>query len=293
MEKIKTKKAAIAILARDCENTLKSNIKEINKLASYFNESEILVIENDSIDGTRSLLNKWETRSENVTILDENVKYESDEREGSGRNRIYRMAELRNMYIAYFKEKARKFDYLIVVDIDLAIISADKVRSAIIHAPDDWAGIFANGRFYGLLFNKVIWGKYYDNYAFVPFHSKYNELNYGEIRINNDLINASLKKLKYVPCISAFGGIGIYKFNYAVNSRYGTRKNKRSRYYQYISEHVPFNEQVSVYGSLYIASDMLVGYRQINILELLFKAKIKQSTMLKLYKNILKKRLPI
>jgi hypothetical protein len=46
----------IAALARDCEDSLRINIPVIEELRTKFLWSQVVVVENDSIDGTKELL---------------------------------------------------------------------------------------------------------------------------------------------------------------------------------------------------------------------------------------------
>jgi hypothetical protein len=64
-----TKNLLIAALARNCEDSLKVNIPLIEKLRAQFTWSEVVVVENDSIDGTKDLLNDWKINCTNVTII--------------------------------------------------------------------------------------------------------------------------------------------------------------------------------------------------------------------------------
>jgi hypothetical protein len=53
------KNIIIAALARNCEDSLRINIPLIEKLRTQFSWSQVVVVENDSIDETKNLLNDW------------------------------------------------------------------------------------------------------------------------------------------------------------------------------------------------------------------------------------------
>ncbi|NRB39311.1 MAG: hypothetical protein HRU20_12720 [Pseudomonadales bacterium] len=47
---------AICALVRDCEEPLERNIPLVNTLRDKFSESNVVMIENDSIDNTKAIL---------------------------------------------------------------------------------------------------------------------------------------------------------------------------------------------------------------------------------------------
>ena len=59
----------IAALARDCEDSLRANIPVIEELRTKFLWSQVVVVENDSIDGTKELLNEWKINYDKVNII--------------------------------------------------------------------------------------------------------------------------------------------------------------------------------------------------------------------------------
>ena len=63
------KNIIIAALARDCEESLRTNIPLIEELRSHFSWSQVVVVENDSKDGTKGLLNDWKINFNDVTII--------------------------------------------------------------------------------------------------------------------------------------------------------------------------------------------------------------------------------
>ena len=57
------KKIVIAALARDCNEALINNIPRIEKLRELFTESHVVIVENDSKDGTKDTLQKWQEKA--------------------------------------------------------------------------------------------------------------------------------------------------------------------------------------------------------------------------------------
>lgn len=286
------KSCAFAILARDCNINLKKNILRVEELASYFKEYKILILENNSRDGTKKTLQEWAKSDSNVVVDSKDYNFDSNETVGSGSSRIERMTLFRNKYLEYYRTCEYKYDYLIVLDIDIDYFDPKAVLDSIVNAPKDWIALLANGRFYTTFLGKIIIGKYYDNYAFVPYNSDNLELNYEEVRCNNDIVQYGLKKNDYLKCNSAFGGIGVYSYEAAMKCNYSTYNNTRSDYYNNICEHIPFNYEMNKYGNLYISKKMNVLYERKPLIKTLFTLNIKQSTMLWFYKKILIRNIP-
>lgn len=256
------KKLGVGIMARDCNNQLQKHIPKIEFLCSYFGFIKIVVIENDSVDGTKFTLTQWQKRNKNVIVQSLDSVINNNERTGSANSRIMRMCFFRNQYLKYFYDSNIDFDYIIVVDIDIDDFSVNTVLNSIIKAPDNWDALFANGRYYSKILGRYIKDRYYDNYAFVPFDSDEISLTYREIKLNNDYINSHLKKIPYLRCKSAFGGIGIYKYNKIKNLTYQVIQNTRSSYYQTLCEHISINQELK---NCYISQELLVLYEKIPI----------------------------
>lgn len=278
---------AIAIMARDCGSALARNIPEVERLASCFHKAIIVCVENDSRDNTKEILQRWKDNSSYpIHILTFDYNNSSSIRTGSSMSRIERMAYYRNQYMDFLATYPEAFDDLIIIDIDVDQFSANTVMEGILHAPDGWAAIFSNGRFYTKLLNRTFWGKYYDTYAYVPADCPQEEMNYSEVKIANDHLLDYLKREEYVPCKSAFGGIGVYQWQAAKRARYSADSNNRSTYYSSLSEHVPFNKCVREHGGLYISQKMLVKYTKVNPFMLLLSLLNRQERTLKIMKRL-------
>ncbi|WP_431243069.1 hypothetical protein ACQ9BO_26115 [Flavobacterium sp. P21] len=65
MEKI-NKNIVIVALARDCGDKLQTLIPFIEELRNQFVWSQIVVVENDSKDNTKEVLQKWKETSLNI-----------------------------------------------------------------------------------------------------------------------------------------------------------------------------------------------------------------------------------
>lgn len=285
------KKIAIAILARDCNEALKKNILEVEKLRAYFQSSYVIVVENDSKDGTKETLYKWKDSKDNVVLLikDSNEttipsKTKTCPFPPASMHRITRMANFRNIYLEYLKSSHINPDYLIVIDIDVKQFKSADIISVIKNAPKDWGGLFAYGQtnYYGVL------PFMYDLFAYVPkeyIHEHHRKTH--EVFVSGQTATKALKKEKYLECISAFGGIGVYKWDVIDKFSYEVIRNNRSNVYEAVCEHIPFNLKVINKGfKNYICKDLKVIYGKRSLKHVIINSIIPFPVFSYLYKKI-------
>ena len=284
--------AIICILARDVEKQLIKNIPKIDSLRDYFRNSWVVAVENDSTDRTKELLFNWQHKNKGVFIDSFVSKFDSAQKtekgklfSGASRSRIEKMAFIRNRYLNFIKANNMHSDYVIVIDIDLDDFDEKKVAAAIKNAPANWSAIFANGRLYSTILKKIAFTKFYDTYAYVPLNSTTVQLTYREQFLNRDL-----RMKKYTPCKSAFGGIGIYKYNSIINSEYKTINNERCSLQEVICEHILFNIAALNSGTNYICKDLKTYYQKVPVLAALLPSKIFMRLLI--WKHKIHKKMP-
>ncbi len=254
------KKVAIVFLARDCARTLPEFLKKIERLRLQFADSRVFIVENGSKDSTRNILINYRSSHHSITF------YTFDDPEFDRLSRIERMAWLRNKNLDMVRESEFSPDYYIVIDSDLDFELESIVRS-IQRAPDNWAAIFANGRYYlkvGFLRIPVL---YYDLFAYLPENFRIetgDSLTETEMHRLRKYTHSALRKTDYLKCRSAFGGVGVYRYDAIGESHYRVEENTRSQKFDYLCEHIPFNREVSTKGTLYICRNMKVYYEQIS-----------------------------
>ncbi len=270
-EKMINKNIVIAALARDCENSLKSNIPLIEKLRKQFVWSEVVVVENDSVDGTKDLLNKWKDASSNVTIIsnDFGTKTIPDRKDvkvdpWTSLVRIEKMTRYRNLYLDHIRQIDHPIDLVIIIDIDVIDISLDGLVDVINSFDDNTGAIFSNGVSvkqtpFGL--SKI----YYDIFAVweYPLEGEFSHSPDSQAMTFKS-INKNLKKTSLYPVISAFGGVGVYNYQAIKDLRYKTVPNPLNPQ-EAICEHIPFNQEIIRRGfKNYIARDFQVIYQRHN-----------------------------
>ncbi|PAM94252.1 hypothetical protein B4N84_14385 [Flavobacterium sp. IR1] len=265
------KNIVIAILARDCEDSLVSNIHLVEELRDKFISSEVIVVENDSIDNTKEILKNWEKNSVNVKVISQDfgIKTIPDQtKEISSPTtsfyRIEKMASYRNIYLDYISTIQYEIDYVMVIDIDIKWFSIEGLIKSIEELNDNWGGIFANGFTKGKILG-IDSQIYYDIFAVCEYPFK-NNFSFTEKSLDKSFktINKNVKKNKYYSLISAFSGAGIYKYEAIKNLRYKAVRNS-SNLDEAICEHIPFNNEIIKKGfKNYISRDFLVIYPMIH-----------------------------
>ncbi len=261
----------LGLLAHDCIQTLRANIPIVESLGNLFKDYHIVIYENNSTDGTKELLKQWQQNNDRVTAISEDLEENEAELRkanmGKSPNRIKRMAYCRNRVM---EETRKRFspDLFCFIDIDIESFSPEGIVKAIENAPADWGALFANGRVYLKYDNHTDPYPFpYDSYAFVeegvnPAHTKDWVLNKDFHYITAWIMNHGIKRHAYLPCNSAFGGIGIYRWPVIKDlyySVYQTPELKAAN--ACMCEHIPFNIDIILQGyRLYIARDLKVCY---------------------------------
>ena len=92
------------------------------------------------------------------------------------------------------------------------------------------------------------------------------DTTFEEMYLNSAELEKKLKRMLYVPCKSAFGGLGIYKYKYLKDLSYKSLRNTRSDLMEVMCEHVSLNKSINSYGKIYIASKMILWYDKIKTL---------------------------
>lgn len=278
------KNIIIAALARNCEDSLRTNIPLIEKLRAQFLWSQVVVVENDSIDGTKDLLNNWKINYGNVTIIsnDFGTKTIPDKSDliinpMTSYQRIDKMVFYRNLYLDYIKEVKHPIDLVIIIDIDVIKISLTGLINVINSFDNKTGAIFSNG----MSVMKTPFGLseiYYDTFA-VWEYPLLNEFSHSTESLDWTFksINKNVKKSPLYRVISAFGGVGVYNYQAIKNLCYKTVLNPLNQQ-EAICEHIPFNQEIIKRGfNNYIARDFQVVYERHNwtlILKLVLSVKI-------------------
>jgi len=132
MAQLKKMRLAVCGLARNCASKLPATIRFVETLSTYFESAIIAVVENDSKDNTRSILNNWADSCSSVFIIDGRVPSGENNTDSNANpyysiKRVSRLAALRNQYLDFLKAQSVAPDFVLVLDFDVDRISLEGV----------------------------------------------------------------------------------------------------------------------------------------------------------------------
>lgn len=204
-------------LARDIGNNIKYLIPRIEKIGSLFRSMRVVIVENDSSDGTREKLLQYKKEKMNycgweIDIIGEKQNKIRHEQDKSIQRRID-MAYYRNLYLEHIDSWIYKPDYLIIIDTDL---TGGYSYEGILNSmgfEEDWTVIGSNSLMYrgeGENIERL----YFDTWALRVLGSWKEVCGEKSNRLRMD------RGEEPQQVYSCFGGLAIYKYDRIKNFRY-------------------------------------------------------------------------
>lgn len=229
-----------------------------NQLAIHCKDVQFIIVENNSSDNTRALLQEWcdsDHRIHCLCTLPDN-KCEQDEkvinldklRQTPRWERIREMSRLRNIYIQYIHDNLlyTKYDFMFVMDLDLrGHLYMDGVFHSfyLFQTKQKIEAVSCNGIQKKNLMNYF----YYDTFAYVELFSDYIWLTMRDKQkhdryVHDTITNKYTKNMEPHHVLSAFGGFTIYR-----TSIFDTYKNIKYNYAPFLisCEHSHFHRYLS------------------------------------------------
>ena len=127
IDHLKNKRVVVTSLVRDVARKLPDIKRKVERMCQLFGDYRILIVENDSTDGTRAALLHWAAENPRVVIL--GCGYNASECKlpkapktighGVDRTRIQKMVDLRNIYLNEIKKSYSDWDYAVMWDMDM------------------------------------------------------------------------------------------------------------------------------------------------------------------------------
>jgi len=265
---MKEQSVAICSIVRDCKKNLKRNINVLEVLKKYFKKTDFYIFENDSKDGTKNILKKWKGNSENVNIFlndyyDVTIPSMSEVKENPyySKHRISRMCQYRNEYLKKINQSKEKYDYIIVLDLDIEKINIEGIISSFSLA-GHWDVICANGFSYSPTLRK----RYHDSYALVELGKEKIPQTEKSIRLNQYIWGRIKRRGPLIPVYSAYGGLSIYRYEAIKNKYYKVLTNEDKRV-AVRCEHFSLCQQIKQagYTRIFVNPSMILKYQSINI----------------------------
>lgn len=273
MKRPSESKLIICSIVRNAEEGLKHNIPVIKKLVSLFADYRIIVYENDSVDKTKELLEMWmEEDREHVCALINNTdgsRTIPTNGECGGANpffskkRISKMADARNHYMQYVDSIDGEYDYMMVVDLDVAQLYCDNIMTSFADDAPDWDVVTA----YGYSRSPMMKMRYHDTYAMVEYGEEDLPQTEDTIYKVATFMAKEMRIKKWKRVFSAFGGLAIYRFELVRGLRYGVLPNNDSRVEVRCEHYSIYHQMVRRKPNLkvYINSQMKIHYQKVTL----------------------------
>ena len=264
----KDKTIIICSIVRDAEYGLRNNIPIIQALCEKFKDYHIVVYENDSRDHTKTLLQEWhDLCPEKIHVLindTDPTKTIPTENMVDGanpffsRNRIEKMASLRNKYMEYVEVQNWKADFLMVVDLDVSQLYLEPILTSF--AREDWDAVTAFGYSTSPKFKR----RYHDSYALMEYGEEQNAKSESNITMLAEKYGKLKPDDSWIRVDSAFGGVAIYRFDAVKNMRYQVLDNEDPRV-EVKCEHYSIYKQMKERGfdRFYINPGMCLLYQRV------------------------------
>ncbi len=213
-QRMQEKSVVICGLARDVIDALPKVTAKIERLGSLFESYQVVIVENDSVDGTREMLQYWQHTNPNVTILSQVLGARKWE-QVQDVERTEEMAAYRNQYLEYIQAQQLTFDYMVVLDMDIPLgFSYDGIAHSFSY--NDWDAMASNGILVPPFGNPIDKPIFFDAFAF------------RQKGLNEAMDIEAINKLQFqrgeepVAVDAAFGGLAIYKSaGILAGARYG------------------------------------------------------------------------
>ena len=238
-------------IARDVAKILPKEIIRIEKkMNNIFDLVNFLVIESDSKDNTKKVLEDIKNKRNNFNYKSLGIT------ESTLPNRIQRLAFCRNTYVKEIRENKlyNDIDFVAIVDFDIKNnrLRLNELKKLI--SEHNWSAIFANQT-----------GLYYDIYAlrkkgwvendcfteYMQFSMSMSSQDAKELAIWSKMRKIR-KNSPLIPVDSAFGGLGIYRKNIFMKFDYSLSPEQLHE-----SEHVSLHKKITdSNGLLFINPNM-------------------------------------
>lgn len=225
-------RVAICGLARDCREPLAKLAPALERLGECFEAYRIIVVENDSKDGTADFLSEWSADNPNIRPVQfSTCPWVADQVQAGEKGnwwfskaRMQRMNFARNLYLETLEENG-SVDYAIVVDLDILSFSLAGIAHTF-GLNEHWDFVASNGCRYSIRhpFRKQV---YWDAYVYEPAEGfPGGVLQTRDILARQKQLPKLLHKHALLPVRSAFGGLCIYRREALGKHRYFIVENE-------------------------------------------------------------------
>jgi len=253
---LKKKRAVFAGTARDCSRFLPEVFQNVSRLAALYQDSAVVIAENDSDDETKSMLRSWLCRQSQGHLIELDALAAAEPR------RTQRIATARNAYLDLILSGTYyDFDHLVILDFDAVNavpISVEDFLASVsfLESKTAAAGVFANQAtaYYDIYsLRHTIWCPD-DCWKQVAARPRWMPLGLAKAMYVHRRQFSIPAQAPPIRVRSAFGGLGIYKMSKILDCRYNGLDIDGKE----VCENVAFNQQICDRGGeLYIYPKLL------------------------------------
>lgn len=255
----------IYVLCRDIAPQFEMSARRLESIGRLFDRYKIVVFENDSVDGSRELLENWASENPGTVELldccDRARECSADqhrcklnlERGYNSTDKMFRfekMAKYRNRCLSHILERyGHLYEYVMAYDFDIqGAVSREGILDTF-RQRDRWDAVFANGRSFQGTAGTV--PHVYDRLAFQEHGLEKHSSSLVDFWRQHRGVNSSEG---LYPVYSAFNGIGIYRMDALFGARYRARDPPNQ------CEHLGLHSDMRAngYGRLYINPRLVV-----------------------------------
>jgi glycosyltransferase involved in cell wall biosynthesis len=258
-------------VTRNCEKTVKEEIKRINKALKDAKKINWIIIESDSSDNTVQKLKELQNELKNFY-------FESlGKLELKFKKRTERISYCRNQYVAKLRESPLYLgtDYVIVADLDgiNSKITKEGIESSWLRKEWDMCAANQDGPYYD------IWALRHKDWCANDCWAQYKFLNMYRNQIEENLWTSVYSKMirinqdkEWIEVDSAFGGLAIYKKKNFTECEYNGITIEGDE----VCEHIYFNKIYKEKGcKIFINPKLINSQITEHTMPLLWKNRIK------------------
>jgi len=249
---LKNKPVIIVGIVKNIQKSIHEDLANLSRAFDMFKEIHWYLVESGSSDQSTQILSK-------IKSEDKNFDFESIAHDHEPRTEV--MAQARNAYLAYLRNKVdiKEFPYVVVADFNL--LNNKLSNKAVYSSWDrtDWDVVTANqsGKYYDIwALRHNLWSPNdcWRHHAFLRQYIKFPELAIT-YAIRARMINIP-RNSSWIQVQSAFGGLGIYKTD---SLKQGNFYKGYDEHGDIICEHVPFHEYLVKNGAKIFINPKLIN----------------------------------
>lgn len=268
-ERVKNRTIVVFGMVRDCGASLKKNIKTIESIANHFYDYRVAILENNSRDDTKQVLNDWKNSNNKVYIslndFDERkykeIKSDDQYYKYFQLSKLQKYYDYRNLMMDFLESIPFNADYSMLVDLDVERIDVKGVLTSF-GSDIEWDAVTANGYSYSTNFKR----RYHDTFALCEYGLETQKQTLQMVRDYREVFSFLKKNMPFIRVYSSYGGIAIYKSKAIKGLRYAPVFNEYGGV-QVRCEHFSLFKAMAErgYNKVFINPNMEVFYQKVTL----------------------------